>query len=199
MRFALSRRALHSSVLMHALDMYRARFKPNGWPSALTQPHAMVAVNVVCADTDDEANYPFTSLQRRFLGTQTGKRGPLPKPISDAEMNALGSQAERASMEQMLTVTAVGSPTTVRTKLDTIIAQTQADELIIAGAVHDHAARMRSYELVAGIVWSVVTTVVKILKTMNARRRRKKVAANLALNFDLASSVLHPRFEFAGQ
>ena len=145
-------------MLMQALEIYRARFKPDarkiGQPGALTKPHAMVAVNVVVADTDDEANYLFTSLQQRFLGMQTGKRGPLPKPISVAEMAALGSQAERAGMEQMLTVTAVGSPTTVHTKIKQIIAQTQADELIIAGAVHDHAARLRSYGLLAGAMQS---------------------------------------------
>ena len=82
---------------------------------------------------------------------QTGKRGPLPKPITVAEMATLGSQAERAGMDQMLTVTAVGSPTTVQKKIKQIIAQTEADELIIAGAVHDHAARLRSYELLAGV------------------------------------------------
>ena len=139
------------AMLMQALQIYRARFRPNGQPGALTQPHAMVAVNVVCADTDDEAAYLFTSLQQRFLGMQTGKRGPLPHPIPVAEMNALGSPAERAGMEQMLTVTAVGAPATVRGRLSDIVAQTQADELIITGAVHDHAARKRSYELLAGI------------------------------------------------
>ena len=108
-------------------------------------------MNVDVADTDDQAAYLLTSLQQRFLGMQTGKRGPLPKPISVAEMAALGSQAERAGMEQMLTVTAVGSPTTVQTKIKQIIAQTQADELIIARALHGHAARLRSYELLAGI------------------------------------------------
>lgn len=138
------------AMLMQALQIYRARFKPNGLPGALTKPYAMVAVNVVCADTDDEAAFLFTSLQQRFLGMQTGKRGPLPKPIPVAEMNALGSPAERAGMEQMLTVTAVGSPATVHAKLNEIIAQTQADELIIAGAVHDHDARKRSYELLMG-------------------------------------------------
>lgn len=137
------------AMLMQALQIYRARFRPNGKPGALTKPHAMVAVNVVCADSDDEATYLFTSLQQRFLGMQTGKRGPLPKPIPVAEMNALGSPAERAGMEQMLTVTAVGAPATVRAKLNQIVEQTQADELIIAGAVHDHAARKRSYELLS--------------------------------------------------
>ena len=108
-------------------------------------------MNVDVADTDDQAAYLLTSLQQRFLGMQTGKRGLRPKPISVAEMAALSSLAERADMEQMLTVTAVGSPTTVQTKIKQIIAQTEADELIIAGAVHDHAARLRSYELLAGI------------------------------------------------
>ncbi len=139
------------AMLMQALQIYRARFRPNGQPGALTKPHAMVAVNVICADTDDEAAYLFTSLQQRFLGMQTGKRGPLPHPIPVAEMNALGSPAERAGMEQMLTVTAVGAPATVRGRLSDIVAQTQADELVITGAVHDHAARKRSYELLAGI------------------------------------------------
>lgn len=142
------------AMLMQALQIYRARFRPNGKPGALTKPHAMVAVNVVCADSDDEATYLFTSLQQRFLGMQTGKRGPLPKPIPVAEMNALGSPAERAGMEQMLTVTAVGAPTSVRARLNQIVEQTQADELIIAGAVHDHAARKRSYELLAGVTSS---------------------------------------------
>ena len=142
------------AMLMQALQIYRARFRPNGKPGSLTKPHAMVAVNVVCADSDDEAAYLFTSLQQRFLGMQTGKRGPLPKPIPVAEMNALGSPAERAGMEQMLTVTAVGAPATVRARLNQIVEQTQADELIIAGAVHDHAARKRSYELLAGVTSS---------------------------------------------
>lgn len=137
------------AMLMQALQIYRARFRPNGLPGALTQPYAMVAVNVVCADTDDEANVLFTSLHQRFLGMQSGKRGPLPKAITVAEMAALGTPAERVGAEQMLAVKAVGSPATVHARLNEIIAQTRADELIIASAVHDHAARKRSYELLA--------------------------------------------------
>ncbi len=137
------------AMLMQALEIYRARFKPNGLPGALTKPHAMVAVNVIVADTDDEAAYLFTSLRQRFLGMQTGKRGPLPKPITVAEMNALGSPAERAGAEQMLSIAAVGSLATVQARLNEIVSQTQADELIIASALHDHAARKRSYELLA--------------------------------------------------
>jgi luciferase family oxidoreductase group 1 len=137
------------AMLMQALAIYRERFKPSGAVGALSKPYAMVAVNVIVADSDEEANVLFTSLRQRFLGMQTGKRGPLPKPITVAEMNALGSPAERAGAEQMLSVAAVGSPTTVQARLNEIVQQTQADELIIASAVHDHAARKRSYELLA--------------------------------------------------
>ena len=135
--------------LMQALEIYRARFKPSGLPGALAKPHTMVAVNVICAESDDEADGLFTSVQQRFLGMQRGRRGPLPKPITVAAMDALWSPAERAGVEQMLTVSAVGSPSTVRAKLDAIMAQTEADELIVASAVHSHAARKQSYALLA--------------------------------------------------
>jgi luciferase family oxidoreductase group 1 len=133
------------AMLMQALDIYRERFKGNGSPGALTKPHAMVAVNVICADTDKEARVLFTSLQQRFLGMQRGRRGALPKPVST--MDDLWSEAERHAVEQMLTVAAVGSPETVHAKLNDIVAQTQADELIVASAIHDHEARKRSYRL----------------------------------------------------
>ncbi|HEX6720705.1 MAG TPA: LLM class flavin-dependent oxidoreductase, partial [Burkholderiaceae bacterium] len=68
-------------LLEQALDVYRATFRPSArWP----KPHAMVGVNVVCADTDDEAAFHFTSIQQRFLGMQRGRRGPLPRPIEPA-------------------------------------------------------------------------------------------------------------------
>jgi luciferase family oxidoreductase group 1 len=137
------------TMLMQALAIYRARFKPNGLPGALAAPYAAVAVNVVCAATDDEAAHLFTSIQQRFLGMQRGRRGPLPTPISVAEMHTLWSPAERAGVEQMLTASAVGSPATVCTQLNQIVTQTQANELIITSAVHSHAARKRSYELLA--------------------------------------------------
>jgi luciferase family oxidoreductase group 1 len=133
------------AMLMQAIEIYRERFKPSGAEGALKAPYVMVAVNVICASTDEEANTLFTSLQQRFLGMQRGKRGPLPGPV--ATMEGLWSESERYAVEQMLAVAAVGSPATVRERINAIIAQTNADELIIASAVHDHAARKRSYGL----------------------------------------------------
>ena len=135
-------------LLLQALQVYRAGYRPSAdWP----KPHAMVGVNVVAADSDDEAARLFTSLQQRFLGMQRGVRGPLPRPISPAEMATLWNPREQAGVQRMLAATAVGSAQTVREQLQAIVDRTAADELIVAGAVHDHAARLRSYELLAGV------------------------------------------------
>ncbi|MEQ1807882.1 MAG: LLM class flavin-dependent oxidoreductase [Burkholderiaceae bacterium] len=133
-------------LLLQALEVYRATYRPSErWPKS----HAMVGVNVVCADTDEAAARAFTSIQQRFLGMQRGRRGPLPKPIDPASMETLWSPQEKAGVQRMLAAAAVGSPTSVRQQLDAIIEQTAADELIVAGAIHNHAARLRSYELLA--------------------------------------------------
>jgi luciferase family oxidoreductase group 1 len=133
--------------LMQAMHVYRSTYQPSArWP----EPHAMVGVNVVAADTDEEAAWHFTSLQQRFLGMQRGQRGPLPKPIDPALMETLWSPTEKAGVMRMLAAAAVGSPGRVRQRLEEIIEATGANELIVAGALHDHAARLRSYELLAG-------------------------------------------------
>ena len=134
--------------LLQALEVYRANYRPSAeWP----KPHAMVGVNVVAAQTDDEAAWHFTSIQQRFLGMQRGRRGPLPRPIAPAEMELLWAPHEKAGVQRMLAAAAVGSAAAVRERLDAIVEQTQADELIVAGAIHDHAARLRSYELLAQV------------------------------------------------
>jgi luciferase family oxidoreductase group 1 len=133
-------------MLMDALQVYRSGYRPSAqWP----QPHAMVALNAVCADSDDEAARLFTSIQQRFLGMQRGQRGPLPRPISVAEMQTLWSPMEKAGVQRMLSVSVVGSPASVRRQLAALAERTGADEWIVAGAVHDHAARLRSFELLA--------------------------------------------------
>ena len=133
-------------MLLQALQVYRSTYRPSTeWP----RPHAMVGVNVIAAEGDDEAAWLFTSLQQRFLGMQRGQRGPLPKPIDPALLESMWTAQEKHGVQRMLAATAVGSPQSVRRQLDAIVEQTAADELIVAGAIHDHAARLRSYQLLA--------------------------------------------------
>jgi len=130
--------------LIEALEIYRHRFKPS---DQLSRPHVMVAVNVVCADTDAEARRLFTSIQQTFANMMRGTRGKLPPPIDDIE--SYWSPAEKVQAGGMLARSYVGSPATVRAGLEAVVAETAADELIVATAVYDHAARVRSYELLA--------------------------------------------------
>jgi luciferase family oxidoreductase group 1 len=133
-------------MLLDALHVYRSTYRPSTrWPA----PNAMVAVNVVCAPTDDEAAVLFTSLQQRFLGMRRGQRGPLPRPVPT--MDGLWSPAEREQVMRMLWASAVGSPDTVLQQLNRLLALTHADELIVAGAFHDPALRSRSLALLAGV------------------------------------------------
>ncbi len=134
--------------LLQALEIYRSTYRPSAeWP----KPHAMVGVNVVAADTNDEAAWLFTSIQQCFLGMQRGVRGALPRPVDPAAMDAMWNEREKQGVQRMLAASACGSPGTVRQQLQAILDRTQADELIVAGAVHEHAARLHSYALLAEV------------------------------------------------
>ena len=135
------------AMLMQALEMYRAQYRPS---TRHPQPYAAVGLNVIVADTDAQAQRLFTSLQQRFLGMQRGQRGPLPRPVD--QMADLWTAGEQLAVERMLSESIVGSPRTVREGLAATLERTGADEFIVACAVHDAAARRRSYELLAGVV-----------------------------------------------
>jgi luciferase family oxidoreductase group 1 len=135
------------ALLMNALEIYRDTFRPSSAPGGLTKPYAMVGVNVCAADTDTEAAVLFTTIQQRFLGMQRDKRGPLPPPI--ASMDNVWNAGEQMAVERMLQVSAVGSAARVKERLGVIADATKADELILASAMYDHAARKHSYELIA--------------------------------------------------
>ena len=133
-------------ALMQALQVYRERFQPS---AQLERPHAMVGVNVIAADTDEEARHLFTSAQQSFTNLFRGTRGKLLPPIDSIE--GYWSPHEKAQASAMLACSFVGLAETVRRGLKDFLAQTRADELIVASAIHDHAKRLRSYEILAGV------------------------------------------------
>ena len=130
--------------MMQAIEIYRAHFRPS---EQLDRPHVMLGFNVFAADTDEEARLLFTSLQQAFVNLRSGRPGRLPPPVADYE-NRLGP-AERAMIAQALSSSAIGSPDTVKREMEAFVRRTGADELIITSQIFDHAARLRSYELVA--------------------------------------------------
>ena len=134
-------------ALLPALAVYRERFTPS---EQLREPYVMVGANAVVADTDEEARHLFTSAQQSFTNIFRGRRGQLPPPIDDIEDYWTPPEKERASA--MLARSFVGSPATVHDGLESFAAETGADEIIVASAIHDHAERLRSYELLVSSV-----------------------------------------------
>ncbi len=131
-------------MLMEALAIYRARFEPS---ATLDKPYAMVAVNLFAADTEAEARRIYSSAQQQFASLRRGTPGKLPPPVDDIEA-WWSSPAEKMMVERALgTMAAVGTSDQVAAKLSEVIRATQADELILAGQIYDHAARLRSFQI----------------------------------------------------
>lgn len=134
------------SMMMQAIEVYRATFRPS---AQLAKPYVMLGYNVFAADTDDEATFLASSMQHAFVSLRSGRPSRLQPPV-DNYVGQLGPQ-ERAMLDQVLSCSAIGAPATVRQRMDEFIARTGADELMITSQIFDHAARLRSYELTAGI------------------------------------------------
>ena len=132
--------------LGEALDTYRREYTPSPqWP----KPYSMAAIAVIAAPTDEEAAYLFTSQQQSFMSLRRGRPGPLPPPVKD--LNPLSSALEQAMVNRTFRESVVGSPDTVKRGIEAFLGRTQVDELMITGAIFDHAARRRSLEIVAGL------------------------------------------------
>jgi luciferase family oxidoreductase group 1 len=132
-----------------ALALYRERFRPS---ETLAQPHAMIAANVVCAETDERAQYLAGPSGLSFLRLRTGRPGPLPSPEEAAAYPY--TELDREIIESRRSSAIVGSPDTVRRGLSELLEATDADELMVTAQLFDPADRIRSLELVSGIAAS---------------------------------------------
>ena len=132
------------NALMAALETYRRVFKPS---QQLDRPYAMAGVNVFAADTDAEGRRLMTSMQQQFTNLFRGTPGQLSPPIDDIE--TYWTPLEKAQVSAMLSCAFAGSRETVGRELRAFIQETRVDEVIVVSSIYDHAARLRSYELLA--------------------------------------------------
>ncbi|GGK43503.1 LLM class flavin-dependent oxidoreductase [Nocardia camponoti] len=130
-----------------ALQLYRSRFSTQFVTTEISEPYAMVGVNVMVAPTDEEARYLFTTTQQLAAGIASGRRGPLPPPVSD--LGAVVDPNVIPFIEDFQQVRAVGSPETVVRQLEALTADLMADEFIITTYTHEPHLRTRSFELLA--------------------------------------------------
>lgn len=132
--------------LDHALEIYRSRFQPS---KQLDKPYVMLGLNVFAAPSDAEARLLFTSLQQAFVNLRTGRPGRLPPPVAEYERD-LDAMA-KTMLGQALSCAVVGAPETVRQGVEAFVQRTGADELMVTAQIFDHAARVRSFEILADI------------------------------------------------
>ena len=137
--------------LMEAIALYRNNFRPS---TQLAKPYLMLGVNVVVANSDAEAKRQFTSQQQSFISLRRGTPGKVPAPIDD--MNNYWTPQEKAMVDHSLACSFIGSPETVKTSLDKFIEITKPDELMASALLYDQTARLKSYELLAKLLFNKV-------------------------------------------
>lgn len=136
--------------LFTALQVYRDNFEPS---DQLAQPYAMPCINIVAADTDEEAQRLSTSLKQMFMGVVSGERKPMPPPVDD--MSGIWTPRQRAAVQQMLSCSFIGSKDTIRQELSEFLDKTQANELMIASYIFDQEKRIKSHRLFSEIMASL--------------------------------------------
>jgi len=129
-----------------AVKLYREEFQPS---KSLREPYVIAAVNGVLADTDKEAKYLFTSIQLRALSMIKGNQTPLLPPIND--INGFCSKHEKYALDQRLKYSFVGDSTTVKKDIEIFLNQIQINEIMVVSHIYDHAARLRSYEILSSL------------------------------------------------
>jgi luciferase family oxidoreductase group 1 len=134
------------AALLSALALYRARFRPSRY---LAEPYVMLGVNAIVAERDDEARLLASSLQQAFVNLRRGQPGLLPAP--DPDLAAKLSEHDRMLLEHTLSCAVIGSVDTVREGVRELLKRTGADELMFTSQIFDHAARLRSFELLASV------------------------------------------------
>jgi luciferase family oxidoreductase group 1 len=138
-----------AAQMMQAIAIYRASFRPTE-----ERPHSrlMLGVNIVAADTEDEARFLATSGRQAFANLRRGMPTTLPPPSHEFERDVIPFRGLR--LEEAQSISIVGSPDTIRADLDAFVERTRPDELIVVSHIYDHTARLRSYEIIAGIAAS---------------------------------------------
>ncbi|MBV8070999.1 MAG: LLM class flavin-dependent oxidoreductase [Acidobacteriaceae bacterium] len=133
--------------MLEAIELYRHLFRPSQW---LNQPYVMVGIPIVAAETDSEARFLATTLRLRALQLIRGQSLLLSPPVDDSEIHS--SAEERLLIQSRLSAAIVGSPETIQSKLAGFLEDTRADEIMISSDIFDHAARLRSYEVVSQVM-----------------------------------------------
>jgi len=130
-----------------ALEIYRSNFQPSEF---LAEPYVMVCVNIIAADSIDEAHYIATSHFQAFVNILTDRRQPL-LPPEDTRLDILPDEVLQ-HLNRMSSKTFVGDKASLTENLNDFVKYYRPDEIIIAGNVYDFDSKTKSYEIIADIM-----------------------------------------------
>lgn len=133
--------------MAEAISIYRNQFQPSKY---LDRPNMMVCLNVIAAETDEEAKFLSTTMQQFFLNVVRGSRNPLLPPVEN--MDKIWNPMEKETAESMSSVTLLGSKETIRQQLTRFQEQYNVDELMAVSYIYDPAKQKRSYEILREVV-----------------------------------------------
>ncbi len=140
--------------LHDALRLYHQNFQPS---AQLDKPYTMACLNIIAADTDEEAEYLATSAKKFMLGVIRNTRKPLPPPVQS--MDGEWSTMERMQIEKMMYYSFIGSKETIAEGLKTFVEETQVNEIIVIANIYDQEARLKSYKLVSEVFDAIEVSV----------------------------------------
>jgi luciferase family oxidoreductase group 1 len=132
--------------MTQAIDMYRRQYRPS---ADHPRPYLILGINAVAAASDEEGRFLASSGREAFASLRRGMPIPLPPPSREYEKDVrpFGS----VPLHEVTSIAFVGAPATVRDGIAAFVAQTAPDELMVVSHIYDHAARVRSYEIVADV------------------------------------------------
>ncbi|CDF83968.1 conserved hypothetical protein [Pseudomonas knackmussii B13] len=132
--------------LHDALRIYRQNFRPS---AILDEPYAMIGVPLIAAPTDEEADYLATTAFQRVLALIRGESLKQKPPVE--RMTGLWLPHEQEAVGNFFGLAVIGGPEKVRSRLEILVEQTGANEIMFTSDIYDHALRLRSLEIVAGL------------------------------------------------
>lgn len=133
--------------LINASNYYRENFQPS---EHLAQPYFISCVNVIAADTDEEAHYLATSFYQTALGIIRGRSYPMKKPVKS--MEGIWTEPEAAAIQNMMACTFIGTKESLKPQFESFFRQVEVDELMVSTNIYDPEKRLRSLEITAGIL-----------------------------------------------
>jgi luciferase family oxidoreductase group 1 len=130
-----------------AISIYRRQFQPSKY---LDSPYMMVCLNVIAAESDEEARLEQTTMQQFFLNVVRGTRMPLSPPVES--MEGIWTEHEKAHALSMSSVTMLGSKDSVREQLTSFQEKYNVDEIMAVSYIYDPDKQKRSYEIFKEVV-----------------------------------------------